>query len=151
MGKNCKNCGETIKAREVIDGKVINTQRRVYCYNCSPFGSGNNKSAKCEAIADEIKINRKKKNKDQYRKYQKGLRRERKSRLIEMFGGECVRCGYNKCENALEFHHIEEHTKAFSLSNLGYTCAWERLVEEAKKCQLICANCHREIMYLEEI
>jgi len=31
------------------------------------------------------------------------------------------------------------------MDELGYTCKWERLVAEAKKCKLLCANCRREL------
>lgn len=75
---------------------------------------------------------------------QRRLRQERKRRLVEMFGGKCCRCGYSRCLRALEFHHIDKHGKSFNLSVLGYTCSWRRLVKEAMKCDLTCANCHRE-------
>lgn len=54
------------------------------------------------------------------------------------------KCGYKKCLRALEFHHKDAASKEFHLSALGYTCKWERLLEEAKKCNLLCSNCHRE-------
>jgi hypothetical protein len=61
-----------------------------------------------------------------------------------MFGGCCKICGYNRCLRALEFHHVDPKVKAFSLSlNSGVT--QEKLVDEAMKCVLLCANCHREV------
>lgn len=70
---------------------------------------------------------------------------ERKRKLIEIAGGECCDCGYKKNISALEFHHINPEEKSFGIdlrkcSNLN----WDRLVEEVKKCILICSNCHRE-------
>ena len=57
----------------------------------------------------------------------------------------CAICGYNKCPNALEFHHVNSEDKKFHLvaSNLQRT--EESLIEEINKCVLLCANCHREI------
>lgn len=46
---------------------------------------------------------------------------------------------------ALDFHHIDESTKEFELSQRDLTRNWEKIVAEAKKCLLVCANCHREI------
>lgn len=69
-------------------------------------------------------------------------RRNNKRRLVELFGGECVRCGYDKCLAALQFHHLGD--KSFGLAAEGQTRSFERLVEEAEKCILICANCHAE-------
>ena len=131
-------CGTKITNRCVIGGKVVNTQRRKFCYVCSPFGNGNGP-----------KIGRTPTRNVQARKEsviraQKKLRRNRKIRLINMLGGKCARCGYSRCFRALDFHHVDRSTKEFNLSNLGYTCSWDRLVKEAAKCELMCANCHRE-------
>jgi predicted Zn-ribbon and HTH transcriptional regulator len=51
--------------------------------------------------------NKKKKNYDQYNKYQKRIRKERKQKLVEMFGGKCQTCGYNRSYKALDFHHVD--------------------------------------------
>lgn len=68
-----------------------------------------------------------------------------KKKLVALKGGACQICGYSKCLVALDFHHIEETTKEFELSQRDLTRAWEKIIEEAKKCLLVCANCHREI------
>lgn len=67
-----------------------------------------------------------------------------KQRLVDLKGGKCERCGYDKYNGALEFHHHDPGQKEFSL-NQGNTRAWGRLVEEVEKCSLLCANCHREV------
>ena len=71
----------------------------------------------------------------------KRLRREKKKRLVEYFGGKCTICGYNKYFGALDFHHFNQD-KEFRISrgNLSFV----RMLKEAKKCKLICATCHRE-------
>jgi hypothetical protein len=70
---------------------------------------------------------------------------ERKKQLIEIAGGECCDCGYKKNISALEFHHLDPEKKSFGIDLRKCSCAkWDRLVEEVKKCVLICANCHRE-------
>lgn len=71
-------------------------------------------------------------------------RRKNKRLLIEHFGGKCVVCGYSKCIWALEFHHTEPEHKDFGLGKHG-TRSLKRLIEEAKKCILVCCRCHREI------
>ena len=63
---------------------------------------------------------------------------------ISYGGGKCVLCGYNKCIQALEFHHINSKDKEFGISAKGYTRSWEKVKNELKKCILVCANCHRE-------
>lgn len=70
-------------------------------------------------------------------------RKQNKLLLVEYKGGKCERCGYDKCIDALEFHHINPSTK--ETKNLGTTAAIEKQKAEADKCILVCANCHREI------
>jgi len=70
-------------------------------------------------------------------------RKKNKQLLVEYKGGRCERCGYDKCISALEFHHVDPETKA--MKNLGTTVALSKQKEEADKCILVCANCHREI------
>lgn len=70
-------------------------------------------------------------------------RKQNKIALVEYKGGCCERCGYDKCIDALEFHHIDPTTK--ETKNLGTTAALSKQKEEADKCILVCANCHREI------
>lgn len=64
---------------------------------------------------------------------------------IEYKGGKCEKCGYNKCKDALDFHHLDPNEKDFGIGHKGYTRAWEKIKVELDKCILVCANCHREI------
>ena len=63
---------------------------------------------------------------------------------LEFLGGRCVRCGYDRCIEALEVHHLESSEKDFGISAKGYTRSWNRIRTELEKCELLCANCHRE-------
>lgn len=64
---------------------------------------------------------------------------------IEYKGGRCEKCGYTKCIDALEFHHIDPTKKDFTISSKGYTHSWEKVKFELDKCMILCANCHREL------
>lgn len=88
---------------------------RQYCFECSP--STNNPTYKFQAF---------------------------KKAWIESHGGGCKICGYNKCIDALDFHHRDPLTKKFSISNKGGHSIGD-LKKEAEKCDILCANCHREI------
>lgn len=77
------------------------------------------------------------------------VRKRRKSVLDTLkreHGGKCQSCGYSKSFMALEFHHINPDEKSFGISRF-YTYGIDRLRAEAKKCILLCANCHREAEY----
>ena len=100
---------------------------------------------------------------DCWKEYQRILHRKRKARL--RIGGPKVRvkgkaradkkryinslkqpgcniCGYNKSLCALHFHHL--HEKVIEFANIA-SVSFARLKEEAKKCIIVCANCHAEI------
>lgn len=68
----------------------------------------------------------------------------KKERLIQVSGGKCCICGYNKCISALEFHHINPEEKEFTVSKNAHI-AFDKALVEIRKCILVCANCHREI------
>ena len=67
---------------------------RKYCYECSPHEDENCSHAQAVTIK----------------------RRAIKKALIAYKGGKCERCGYNKCNRALEFHHLDPSIKDFGIS-----------------------------------
>lgn len=110
------------KRKCVICGKefIPNNYKRIYCEECVPPNISNNESSKIRS-------------------------RLLKHKLIEYKGGKCERCGYNKCDGALQFHHLDSDEKEFTISgkNLGIT-PLEEFYKEVDKCILLCANCHAE-------
>jgi hypothetical protein len=72
-------------------------------------------------------------------------RRRVKRKLVDEAGGGCVICGYDRCVAALEFHHLDPSTKRFALSREGVTRSFAEAQEEARKCVLLCSNCHAEV------
>jgi hypothetical protein len=64
--------------------------------------------------------------------------------LVAEAGGCCAVCGYDRCMVNLHFHHVDPATKSFALS-VATGKGLSKLREEAKKCVLVCANCHGEI------
>src|SRR4051794_13720634 len=73
-------------------------------------------------------------------------RRHQKVRriLVDESGGCCQVCGYDRCIVNLCFHHVDPTTKSFGITSAsGKSLAAYRA--EARKCVLVCANCHGEI------
>jgi hypothetical protein len=67
-----------------------------------------------------------------------------KRMLVDEAGGRCAICGYDRCVLNLHFHHVDPSSKSFKLS-METTKALATYREEAKKCVLLCANCHGEV------
>ena len=55
----------------------------------------------------------------------------------------CAICGYNKCNRALCFHHVEPRTKKFEI-RVG-RIRYSGLQEEVGKTICLCLNCHAEV------
>jgi transposase-like protein len=72
-------------------------------------------------------------------------RRRVKARLVEVAGGRCALCGYDRSAAALQFHHVDPADKAFSIAGRGVTRALSTALAEARKCVLLCATCHAEV------
>ena len=149
MARKCRKCGNSIPYSVVFENKRKSLQNRKFCLDCSPYGKHNTRK-------DDPSITTEPKNKPfrewssdkkllhTARVYRRGI--ERKEKLIEMAGGKCLRCGYSKCHRALSFHHRDPTNKKFGLSlNVLWGTAWDKIIEEFNKCDLLCIRCHLEI------
>lgn len=72
-------------------------------------------------------------------------RRRVKRILVAEAGGRCRICGYDRSPAALHFHHVDPAEKSFGLALRGLARSLERCRAEARKCVLLCANCHAEV------
>lgn len=70
------------------------------------------------------------------------LRKIQRQKLKLEFGGKCSICNYDKCLDALHFHHPNDD-KEYSVG-VAFRHGYEAAKKEARKCQLLCANCHAE-------
>ena len=68
-----------------------------------------------------------------------------KKDIVILKGGKCIKCGYDNCLQALDLHHRDPSTKSFNITarEMG-NMSKEKIYAEADKCDLLCANCHRE-------
>jgi transposase len=72
-------------------------------------------------------------------------RRTIKALLVAEAGGRCCVCGYNGYVGALEFHHVDRDEKRLEINCAGAALAIATLRAEARKCVLLCSNCHAEV------
>jgi hypothetical protein len=59
---------------------------------------------------------------------------------------KCCICGYSKCKQAIEFHHLDPSKKEYVIKDLKRKNI-DIAKKELSKGILVCANCHREIHY----
>lgn len=78
----------------------------------------------------------------------KSWRKATKQRMVAAMGGKCQCCGYDRCMESLDFHHVDPKQKEMALGSIrANPKAWGAIVNELRKCILICRNCHGEIHY----
>lgn len=91
----------------------------------------------------------KKENRDKKYKATKDRYKRAKIMAVEYLGGCCSVCGYKKCIEALEFHHISPALKERSRGQAAVDrrLSFNSNKKELDKCVLLCSNCHREKHY----
>ena len=94
---------------------------RKFCFNCSPVGN------RGSAIT--------------------ALRRKSKELGRARLGGKCIKCGIDKIY-LLDFHHRDPNEKEDALATMSRNYNFDSYFSELEKCDLLCANCHREFHYL---
>jgi transposase len=72
-------------------------------------------------------------------------RRRMKAMLVAEAGGACRICGYAADMRALHFHHVDPSQKRLAINAKGVALALDTLRAEARKCVLLCSNCHAEV------
>lgn len=58
----------------------------------------------------------------------------------------CYFCDYDENYVAIDFHHVDGDEKSGSVTHLLYS-GWYDWLEEARKCIIICSNCHRMLTH----
>lgn len=74
------------------------------------------------------------------REYLPALKKRRHQWATQLLGGKCSRCG--DVDGPFEFDHIDPSTKKEIIA-LMWRFSESNLLEELKKCQLLCSPCHR--------
>lgn len=65
--------------------------------------------------------------------------------LVEANGHKCACCGLVDEPVVYDFHHVIPEEKSFGIANATTTRSKQAYADEAKKCVMVCANCHRKI------
>ena len=105
--------------------------------------------SKCRECNREYQKQHYRANKETYytkaRTWEKEHKRKIYSFLMEHAKEGCVVCG-EKDFRCLQFNHIDREQKTDSVSGMiSAKRSFELIIEEVKKCEVVCANCHCKI------
>src|SRR3990167_5326726 len=101
-------------------------ERRHICKGCVKIYASEHYQKNKEAYLTRTKRDKKKES-------QKDLE------LLMELKRSCCKCGFSHFA-ALDFHHIDPSIKDFTISKMSSRV---KIREEAKKCIILCSNCHR--------
>lgn len=79
------------------------------------------------------------KHREQIKRNHLAFRLRRAQRIHDYLGGKCTVCGSTA---DLEVHHIDPAEKTFG--PIEKLSPWAKIVEELKKCELLCTYCHKD-------
>ena len=134
--KQCSKCAKTKPESEFYVKDRKSGRRHTQCKSCYKERRKVTYKEHYEKYRDEYlargKIRRTK------------LRAEFRSNMLQFLKRKaCITCGENDIR-VLELDHIDSSQKTFNISQavrIGKT--WQQVLEEIKKCQILCANCHK--------
>ena len=125
----CSRCLETKPASEFSRRGSSGGRPDTYCRPCRSAYGKEHYAANRQQYIDQA-VSRK-----------RARRRERAEFLIDYFSTHpCADCGESD-PAVLEFDHIGE--KRFDIGKGFEAYAWDRVLQEIKACEVVCANCHR--------
>lgn len=88
----------------------------------------------CEIVVERSRIFRRNKSKEY---------RQRWRDLLDHFkSGPCSDCGRKFPSVCMDFDHRDPSTKTYAIGDMNYSMR-KAFLEEVKKCDLVCSNCHR--------
>lgn len=132
----CVRNDPKIKDKKLRKWKKTILRKNVVCQICNKIFDGKGRVKYCSRKCWD-KINNRRRCNDRRKRQQ-----NKKKEILSEFGGKCILCGYNKCCRSLVFHHRDPKQKSFEISNINLRKPIKILIEEAKKCDLLCFNCH---------
>ncbi len=141
--KRCGRCGEIKPLSEFTRNKSRRDGLNVYCKSCVskiyPAYKKTYRMRKTDAYVNDYVNHRERHLSDRHKYLDSRLE------LLWSLKTPCVKCGEDrKC--SIHFHHIDPNEKTVNLSHGSMGKA--RMLEEAKKCVCLCANCHEEFHYI---
>lgn len=129
--RRCSRCGEVKAIAEFPVKNKRTGLRSVWCVACRrAYGREHYEKNKPAYLAKSAR--------------RRAVERPKVRALIDQYLRDhpCVDCGSSEI-TVLEFDHRDPSEKALSVGDLARMAEWPRVLQEIRKCDVRCANCHR--------
>jgi hypothetical protein len=94
----------------------------------------------------ECKAAQYQRNKGKYKEGSRTSRLNRYKKLSKIKDKPCMDCKIKYGPYIMEFDHVRGE-KIASIADLLQRASWQAILDEIDKCDLVCANCHRQRTY----
>ena len=130
--RTCSVCREDKVLDEVNFSPLTKNGRQGFHYACRP----------CERVrAKAWQVANRERVRESSRASQAAIRKY----VSDLKRVPCTDCGGGFAPHVMDFDHLEGESKVKSISELvANRASRERIDEEIAKCEVVCANCHRE-------
>ena len=81
--------------------------------------------------------------KNKYKESSKKSRAEKQKKMFLLKSNPCTDCKKEYHPVVMHWDHLDSATKIDNISRLIMNSSWAKVLEEVKKCELVCANCHQ--------
>jgi len=128
----------------MITCKTCYIEKPLECYTSSQ----QKPKGRCKDCQKEYSRGHYLKNKESYLLRDDLKRKEHKDLAARYKDVPCRDCGVKYAPHIMDFDHLNSKEKSFTISRasqMGKTL--EQVIEEIKKCDVVCANCHRQRTY----
>jgi hypothetical protein len=143
----CSKCNKEFSTYVIIDGKSRNLCNRKRCLECQPWKAPRfptrTPSQKKQAELEKSKKCYLRQKAEHGVCLQTIRMRARKAALINLLGGGCCLCKYDRTSRNLAFHHCFDKEDALDARAMAKSLSW--VLFEMSKCVMVCHNCHGEI------
>jgi len=108
------------------------------------------KSRTCIDCRNAYNVAYREANKEKIREYKKKYNKKRRDAFRDFMkkikeDAQCKDCEWTFKYYQLQFDHLPEHEKKFTIStHESWYKVTKELLEEISKCEVVCANCHAE-------
>lgn len=127
--KTCSKCKQIKSLSEFNKRKISKDGLQHHCRSCEKENHkkhyANNKSTYLARARANTK------------RYVQEYREWRKTLVCECCGEDDEVC--------IDLHHLDPTKKDFNVSTVGQSSGLASILEEVKKCAVVCSNCHRKI------
>lgn len=100
----------------------------------------------CRECGKQFTRNHYKQNKSQYIDRNMRANIKRRKYLQQLKSCPCADCGVQYPYYVMDFDHRKGEEKVFEMNRVSYV-SMRALKKEIEKCDIVCANCHRERTY----